>query len=139
MTAKANTANEKLADEVAKAYSRKDIVAVISHLAEDCLLDDIPAGGSCKGPHAKHRQFLAKQLEAIEKVAIEPVRYYSLGDVVVTERIMRGVTKAGKSYAVPTLGILEFKGGKVVMWRGYYNMLTFLQQTGEAVHPGVEK
>jgi len=139
MTAKANTANEKLVEEVSKAYARKDIEAVISHLAEDCLLDDIPAGGSCKGPHAKHRQFLAKQLEPIASVAIEPVRYYSLGDVVVTERIMTAVTKAGKRAATPTLGIFEFKGGKIVMWRGYYNMLTFLQQTGEVVNSGAEK
>ena len=50
------------------------------------------------------------------------------GDLVFTERTDRFVT-GGKTIELPVAGIFEIRDGKIVAWRDYFDMQTFMTQS----------
>jgi len=53
----------------------------------------------------------------------------AVGDLVFTERTDHFLT-AGKAVALPVAGVFELRNGKIAAWRDYFDLQSFLAQSG---------
>lgn len=96
---------------------------VARYLADDVVWQNVPL------PPARGKAMVSKQLRAMHKVVQDvEVRIHNIaanGDVVLTERtdvIGRGAWRA----EFWVCGTFVVRGGKVVLWRDYYDNATFV-------------
>lgn len=53
------------------------------------------------------------------------------GDTVIAERVDRTVAN-GKKIDLPCCGVFEMRGGKIAVWRDYFDLNTYLRAIGAA-------
>jgi limonene-1,2-epoxide hydrolase len=66
-----------------------------------------------------------------EDIEFEVLGIASSGDLVFTERIDR-FRMMGKTVALPVAGVFQVRDGKIAAWRDYFDMQSWLRQTGMA-------
>ena len=121
-----STANEQVVVDFFKAFDQLDLDGALSCLTEDCLHDDKPVG--LHEGKAAIREFFAPQMEQIESFRAELKDTVSVGDMVMNERVDWIEMKGGKKAALPIMAAFEIRGGKIAVWRDYYDMASFQKQ-----------
>jgi limonene-1,2-epoxide hydrolase len=121
--------NEKLVRDFCAAWSRSDVDELLSYFTDDAVYHNIPME-PLRGK-AAIRQFLETFTPQSTDVAFEILALVSSGPVVFTERVDR-FSMGGKRIALPVAGVFEVRGGKIAGWRDYFDMQTWLKQTGAA-------
>ena len=76
--------------------------------------------------HDNLRNFISGFLRDWEKTDWEILNLLAGDDIVMVERIDRTVD-AGKTVELPCFGIFEMKEGKIVVWRDYFDMSTYIK------------
>ena len=74
------------------------------------------------------REFFVPQMEQLESFRAELKDTVSVGDMVMNERVDWIGLKGGKQPQIPIMAAFEIKGGKIAVWRDYYDMASFQKQ-----------
>ena len=94
------------------------------YFAEDGVYHNMPTGPV--GGRENVKKMIAGFIGAWTETEWEILNLLSSGDVVIAERLDR--TKAGeKSVDLPCTGVFELQGGKIKVWRDYFDMGTFVK------------
>jgi uncharacterized protein len=118
------------------AYNRRDVEALLEELDPEVVMHlALPAmfGGESavlRG-HAEVREFLRDLDEAFAEFQIEISRIRDLGERLVTTGRLRGRGKvSGADVESPIAYIVDFKDGKVVRYRDYFDPGEALEAAG---------
>ena len=68
--------------------------------------------------------FIGGFVKGWSDVKWEIVTLASSGDTVIAERVDR-MTVGGKPVALPCCGVFEMEGGRIKIWRDYFDLSTF--------------
>jgi limonene-1,2-epoxide hydrolase len=121
-----STANEQVVVEFFRAFDRLDLEGALSYLTEDCVHDDKPVG--IHRGKEEIRRFFAPQLKDLKSFRAELKETLSVGALVMNERVDWIELQGGKKAALPVMGAFEIQGGKIAVWRDYYDMASFHKQ-----------
>ena len=119
--------NERIVRAFIDAWSRLDPEELSRYFAEDGVYHNMPAT-PVKGRDDVKR-LIAGFIASWTETRWEVLHLLSSGNVVIAERIDH--TKAGdKSVDLPCTGVFELEGGRIKVWRDYFDMSTYLRAMG---------
>ncbi|WP_374528165.1 limonene-1,2-epoxide hydrolase family protein [Novosphingobium sp.] len=104
------------------AWSRLDVDELVGYFTDDGIYHNMPIA-PVQG-HAALRQFIAGFAGGWASTEWEVRRILGAGNVVIAERIDRTVA-GGKTIELPCCGVFEMEGGKIKVWRDYFDMGTY--------------
>jgi limonene-1,2-epoxide hydrolase len=121
------TDNERLVEEFCVAWAKRDVDGILAYFTSDAVYHNIPLDPAV-GLDAI-RAVLEMFVPPADEIEFVIHKIMSDGDTVVTERTDRFVTN-GKSIALPVAGVFELRDGKIAAWRDYFDLQTFMSQSG---------
>jgi len=114
--------NEQVVLAFIQAWSRLDPAELATFFTEDGVYHNMPAQ-PVQG-RAQIEGFIGGFTAAWTETSWEVLNVVSSGDVVIAERIDH--THAGeKSVDLPVVGVFEMEGGKIKVWRDYFDLATY--------------
>jgi len=119
--------NEAIVREFIAAWSRLDPAELAGYFCEDGTYHNMPTEPATgyKQVEEMIRRFTASWTETEWEI----LRLVADGDVVMAERVDH--TKAGeKSVDLPCTGVFEMEGGKIKVWRDYFDLGTYVRAMG---------
>jgi limonene-1,2-epoxide hydrolase len=115
--------NEQIIREFIAAWSRLDTEELVQYFATDGVYHNMPTK-----PVAGHdalRGFISSFTKDWTSTEWDVLTVIAHGDVVVAERLDR--TMVGeKPVNLPCCGVFEMQGGKIKVWRDYFDMGTYV-------------
>lgn len=114
--------NEHIVRQFVADWSKLDTNRLVEYFTEDGVYHNMPAW-PVKG-HEALRAFISAFLANWDSTNWEILNLLSHGDLVMVERIDRTIV-AGKPVNLPCFGIFEMRGGKIAVWRDYFDMATY--------------
>ena len=114
--------NERIIREFIEAWSRLDPEELAAYFTEDGVYHNMPTGPVAGRDNVEKliRGFIASWTETTWDV----LHILCAGDVVIVERLDR--THAGeKSVDLPCVGVFHLEGGKIKVWRDYFDFSTY--------------
>jgi len=120
-------ANEKVVQDFCAAWTRKSIDELMGFFTPDAVYHNIPLE-PLTGVDAI-RQTIGMFATPAESIEFEMLAIASSGDIVFTERVDR-FKMMGKTVELPVAGVFEIRNGKIAAWRDYFDMQTWVRQTG---------
>jgi limonene-1,2-epoxide hydrolase len=119
--------NERIIRKFVKAWSRLDAEELVAYFTEDGTYHNMPMGPVTGRENVE--QLIRGFSGAWTETEWDLIHIASAGDLVFTERLDR--TKAGeKGVDLPCLGVFEMEGGKIKVWRDYFDMATYRDGMG---------
>lgn len=117
--------NSQIVKDFIQAWNDKDLDRAADMLAEDVFYHNIPME-PINGREASLAFF--KGMGDTEAINWELLNIAENGNVVMTERIDGFTFAGGKKVAVPLMGIFEIEGGKIKVWKDYFDLGDFQRQ-----------
>ena len=117
-----------------EAWNRMDFEAIVDLLDENVFYHNIPME-PVEGREAV-RAYLRKAWR-FEAVDWQMINIASDGNTVLTERIDDFVI-SGHKVSLPVMGVFEVVGGKITVWRDYFDLAGYKSQL-EAAAGGTEQ
>jgi limonene-1,2-epoxide hydrolase len=115
--------NEKIIRAFIEAWSRLDAEELAGYFTEDGVYHNMPDGPVAGRENVK--QMIAGFIGPWTETRWEVLNLLAAGDLVIAERLDR--TKAGdKGVDLPCTGVFEMEGGKIKVWRDYFDLGTYL-------------
>ncbi|MBI3785505.1 MAG: nuclear transport factor 2 family protein [Deltaproteobacteria bacterium] len=121
--------NEQLVREFCAAWVRRDIAELLGYFAADAVYHNMPLE-PLQGLEAI-RATLEMFITPAQSIEFKMLAVASTGNLVFTERVDR-FTIFGREVTLPVAGVFEIAAGKIVAWRDYFDMQTWLRQSGMA-------
>lgn len=121
------TDSEQLVREFVEAWTRLDAEELAEFFTEDAVYHNMPTDPV--SGRESIREFIAGFAADWTATDWEVRNMASDGDVVLTERVDHIETGDG-SVALPVAGVFEVEDGKIVAWRDYFDMGTYLEEMG---------
>ena len=107
---------------------RLDFAAVSSHCAEDCVYEDVPfAAATVTGPEAV-RAKLELGLGTLERIPTTIHELVEEGDTIMVERTEVWHHRTGERATLKVAAVFKFRGGKITLWRDYWDARTLFAQ-----------
>lgn len=114
--------NEAVIRKFISAWSKLDPDALVEFFTPDGVYHNMPMQPVAGRENL--RAFIAGFLKGWTSTEWEILTLVSQGDVVFAERIDR--TRVGaKAVALPCCGVFEMQGGKIKVWRDYFDLNTY--------------
>jgi limonene-1,2-epoxide hydrolase len=116
--------NESIVREFIAAWSRLDPRELAGWFTEDGVYHNVPTGPVAGRENVEKliRGFIASWTETRWEIR----NVLAQGDLVMVERVDH--TRAGeKSVELPCFGVFEMQGGKIRVWRDYFDLGTYLR------------
>ena len=115
-------ANEDIVREFIRTWSTLDPDRIVAFFADDGVYHNMPMAPV--SGRAQLRGFIAGFVKNWTVTDWEIVNLVSAGPIVIAERMDR--TKVGeKNVDLPCCGVFELEGGKIKVWRDYFDMATY--------------
>lgn len=114
--------NESIVRRFIADWSSLDADKLVEYFTEDGVYHNMPAQ-PVAGREKLHR-FIGAFLSGWERTDWKILNLIGRGDVVIAERLDRTVV-AGKPVDLPCCGVFEMRGGKIAVWRDYFDMATY--------------
>ena len=115
-------------------WQQQDVDAMLACFTEDASYIDMPLPP--RRGIAEIRAYIAQVFSAFS-VRIETLHIASAGNVVFTERIdvlaLNGAARP--PVALPVVGVMEMRNGKIFAWRDYLDLLTVEEGLGMTMRP----
>jgi len=108
------------------AWNRMDWDAVIAALHDDVVYHNIPME-RLEGRAAAEQFIRGMQPQGVDW---EVLSIAEAGNRVLTERVDRFDMPGGKKIDLPVMGTFEIEDGRIVAWRDYFDLGTFMRQMG---------
>lgn len=119
--------NERVIREFIDAWSRLDPAELASYFTEDGTYYNMPAQ-PVTGRDAIEG-FIRGFTQSWTETTWDLLHIVASGDLVIAERLDR--TQAGeKSVDLPCVGVFELEGGKIKVWRDYFDLATYQRGLG---------
>lgn len=116
------TTNAQIIRDFIASWSTLDVDRIVEFFAEDGVYHNMPIAPVAGRAHL--RAFIAAFLRDWSATEWEIVTLIESGNIVTAERIDR--TKVGaKTVELPCCGVFEMEGGKIRVWRDYFDMATY--------------
>ena len=114
--------NESVVRRFIADWSSLDADKLVEYFTEDGVYHNMPA--QPVAGREKLRRFIGAFLSGWERTDWEVLNLIGRGDVVFAERLDRSLV-AGKPVDLPCCGVFEMRGGKIAVWRDYFDMATY--------------
>jgi len=116
--------NERIITDFIEAWSRLDPAELAAFFTEDGVYHNIPSGPvqGRANVEALIRGFSGNWTETTWDV----LTLMSSGNTVIAERVDH-TTAGDKSVDLPVVGVFELEGGKIKVWRDYFDLATYTQ------------
>ena len=114
--------NEQVIRDFIAAWSRMDPDELAGFFTEDGVYHNMPAR-PVQGREAI-RGFIAAFLKSWTATEWDVLNLVAQGDVVIAERLDRTMV-GDKPVNLPCCGVFEMQGGKIAVWRDYFDMATY--------------
>lgn len=114
--------NERIIRDFIAAWSRLDPAELAGYFTEDGVYHNMPMGPVAGRDNVENliRGFTASWTSTEWEI----LHVACAGDVVVAERVDR--TRAGdKAVDLPCVGVFEMEGGRIKVWRDYFDLATY--------------
>jgi limonene-1,2-epoxide hydrolase len=123
MSANADRLRQLFAD-----LDRLDFTAVANHCTDDCVYEDVPfAAATAVGPEAI-RAKLELGLGTLERIPTTIHELVENGDTVMVERTEVWHHRSGERATLKVAAVFKFRGGKITLWRDYWDAKTLFAQ-----------
>jgi limonene-1,2-epoxide hydrolase len=114
--------NEQVIRDFIDAWPRLDVQEIVGFFAEDgvyhnMMLDPVKGREALTG-------FIGSFVNGWSDVKWELLNISSSGNLVFAERVDR-MKVGGNQVALPCCGVFEMEGGKIKVWRDYFDLATF--------------
>lgn len=119
------SANEQVVRDFIAAWSRLDVEELVGYFTPDGTYYNMPLAPV--SGHDALRAFIAGFAGGWASTEWDVLHLVSSGDVVIAERVDRTVTTDGKTIDLPCCGVFELDGGKIRVWRDYFDMGTYMK------------
>jgi len=121
--------SEQVVRDFCAAWTRKDIEELLGFFTADAVYHNMPLV-PLTGIDAI-RETLAMFVTPAERIEFELLAIAATGALVFTERVDH-FEMMGKRISLPVAGVFEVRDGKIAAWRDYFDMQTWMNQTGMA-------
>ncbi|MFN4354477.1 limonene-1,2-epoxide hydrolase family protein [Parvibaculum sp.] len=116
------SSNEQVIRDFVDAWPRLDVKKIVGFFAEDgvyhnMMLEPVKGREALTG-------FIGGFVNGWSDVKWELLNISSSGSIVFAERVDR-MKVGGKPVALPCCGVFEMEGGKIKVWRDYFDLATF--------------
>ncbi len=118
------TENVTIIEEFIAAWSTLDADKLADYFTEDGTYYNMPARAVTGKDNV--RQFIAGFLATWTETQWDVLNIIAAGDVVIAERLDRTKTANG-DVDLPCCGVFEMEGGKIKIWRDYFDLGTFMK------------
>ena len=115
--------NENVIREFIEAWSRLDPGELSGYFTDDGIYHNMPID-PVRG-RENIETFIHGFLSSWTETDWEIINIVSTGDLVMVERVDRTKSE-DKSVDLPCVGVFEFEGGKIKVWRDYFDLSTFM-------------
>ena len=114
--------NEQVIRDFIDAWPRLDVQEIVGFFAEDgvyhnMMLDPVKGREALTG-------FIGGFVNGWSDVKWDLLNISSSGNLVFAERVDR-MKVGGNQVALPCCGVFEMEGGKIKVWRDYFDLATF--------------
>ncbi|MBJ18809.1 MAG: limonene-1,2-epoxide hydrolase [bacterium] len=114
--------NEQIIREFVGAWSRLDPGELVTYFSDDGTYHNMPMAPVSGRENVE--QLIRGFSAAWTETEWDLIHIASEGNLVFTERLDR--TRAGdKGVDLPCLGVFEMEGGKIKIWRDYFDLATY--------------
>lgn len=107
------------------AWTRLDAEEIAAFFTEDGTYHNMPIDPVSGRETVK--AFVAGFINDWKATNWDVLSLVAEGETVIAERVDHIHLKSGKSIDLPCLGIFEMEGGKIKVWRDYFDMNTYVQ------------
>jgi limonene-1,2-epoxide hydrolase len=107
-------------------WARQDHAAVLALLHDDIEYQNMPFPDVMKGK-APIAAFMAKFGKGMQDINVNIRNMAEVGDIVFHEGV-ENYTRKGNKVSLPYVGVFEFKDGKIIGWRDYFDYTTLERQ-----------
>jgi len=115
--------NEAVIRAFIAAWSRLDVEELVGFFCEDGVYHNMPTRPVAG--HAALRAFIGGFIGPWTSTEWDVLNIVSRGDLVIAERLDR--TRVGdKPVDLPCCGVFEMEGGRIKVWRDYFDMGTYV-------------
>ena len=118
------TDNVAIVREFIEAWSSLDADRLTDYFTEDGTYFNMPTQPVTGADNL--RQFIAGFLATWSETQWDIIHIMGAGDVVFAERLDRTKTSQG-DVDLPCCGVFEMEGGKIKVWRDYFDLGTFMK------------
>jgi limonene-1,2-epoxide hydrolase len=133
------SANADLLRRLFADLERLDFAAVAGHCAGDCVYEDVPFdAATVTGPEAI-RAKLAMGLGTLERLPTTIHELVEDGDTMLVERTEVWHHPTGERATLRVAAVFKFRGGKLTLWRDYWDAKTLFDQQPASWLPGVPR
>ena len=115
--------NEYIIREFIAAWSRLDAEELVQYFTIDGTYHNMPTKPVTG--HASLRGLISTFMKDWTSTEWDVLTMISHGDVVIAERMDRTMV-GGKPVNLPCCGVFEMQGGKIKVWRDYFDMGTYV-------------
>ena len=116
------TDNVKIIQDFINAWSNLDVDELVSYFTEDGIYYNMPTQPVQGTENLK--TFVGGFIANWTKTDWDTLHIIGSGDVVIAERLDRTVV-GDVNVDLPCCGVFEMQGGKIKVWRDYFDMATF--------------
>jgi len=121
------TDNVAIIRDFIAAWSRLDVDEIVSYFTPDGTYHNMPFDPV--SGHDNLRGFVGGFIKDWTQTDWDVLTILGNGEVVVAERLDR--TKVGEiAVDLPCCGVFEMEGGKIKIWRDYFDMATYMKPFG---------
>lgn len=119
--------NARIIRDFIAAWSRLDAAELAAFFTEDGVYHNMPARPVAG--RAAVQAFIAGFIKDWTATEWDVLNIVEAGDVVIAERLDR--TRVGdKPVDLPCCGVFEMSGGKIKVWRDYFDLATYTRALG---------
>ncbi|HEX5262954.1 MAG TPA: limonene-1,2-epoxide hydrolase family protein [Phenylobacterium sp.] len=119
--------NETTVRDFIAAWSRLDVDELVGFFASDGVYHNMPMGPVAGRENL--RGFIAGFLKGWTSTNWEVLTLIGRGDIVVAERVDRTMV-GDKPVDLPCCGVFQLEGGKIKVWRDYFDLGTYRTALG---------
>jgi len=116
--------NSQVVLDFIAAWNRMDWDSVVAALADEVIYHNMPME-KIEGKQAAAGFIRGMNPEAVDW---EMISIAEAGNKVLTERVDRFDMPGGKKIDLPVMGTFEIEDGKIVAWRDYFDLNTYVKQ-----------
>jgi limonene-1,2-epoxide hydrolase len=116
---------EKIVADFCKAFERKNIDEIMGYFTDDAVYHNMPMEPAT-GKNAI-RTTINSYLPGSDRIEFKILHTASNGNIVFNERIdMFDIGE--KRIELPVAGMFEVRGGKITLWRDYFDLQSYTKQ-----------
>jgi limonene-1,2-epoxide hydrolase len=119
------TEAEKIVADFCHAFTRKNLDEIMGFFTEDAVYHNMPLEPA-KGKDAI-RATINSYLPGSDRIEFKILHTASNGNLVFNERIDM-FDMGEKRIELPVAGMFEVRGGKITLWRDYFDLQTYTKQ-----------